>query len=82
MAADRAAFIEQSQSFNVYMANPTRSQLTSMHFYGWKKGLKTGIYYLRTKAAAEPIKFTITSPDASGASCGVKSAEGCSSCSG
>lgn len=59
MAADRGAFICQSQSLNLFMENPTYAKLTSMHFYGWKKGLKTGMYYLRTKAAADAIKFTV-----------------------
>eukprot|EP00494_Astrolonche_serrata_P030240 UN30507 len=59
MAADRGAFIDQSQSFNVHMRNVNRSKLTSMHFYGWKKGLKTGMYYLRTQAAADAIQFTV-----------------------
>ena len=59
MAAARGAFICQSQSMNIFMENATFSKLTSMHFYGWKKGLKTGMYYLRTKAAADAIKFTI-----------------------
>ncbi|KCV69971.1 ribonucleoside-diphosphate reductase subunit M1 [Fonticula alba] len=59
MAADRGAFIDQSQSLNIFIGEPTASRLTSMHFYGWKKGLKTGMYYLRTKPAAEAIKFTV-----------------------
>ena len=59
MAADRGAFIDQSQSLNIHMENASLGKLTSMHFYGWKKGLKTGMYYLRTKAAADPIKFTV-----------------------
>lgn len=59
MAADRGAFIDQSQSFNVFMATPTRQKITSMHYYGWKKGLKTGMYYLRTKPAAQAIQFTV-----------------------
>lgn len=59
MAADRGAYIDQSQSFNVHMANCTSGKLTSMHFYGWKAGLKTGMYYLRTKAAVDAIKFTV-----------------------
>ena len=59
MSADRGAYIDQSQSFNVHMQNPNFGKLTSMHFYAWKKGLKTGMYYLRTKAAADAIKFTI-----------------------
>lgn len=59
MAADRGAFIDQSQSMNVFMADASFSKLTSMHFYSWKKGLKTGLYYLRTRAAADAIKFTV-----------------------
>lgn len=59
MAADRGAFICQTQSLNLFIENPSFSKLTSMHFYAWKKGLKTGMYYLRTKAAAEAIKFTV-----------------------
>lgn len=59
MAADRGAYICQSQSLNIFMENATFSKLTSMHFYGWKKGLKTGMYYLRTKAATDAIKFTV-----------------------
>lgn len=59
MAADRAAFIDQSQSLNIHIREPTMGKLTSMHFYGWKKGLKTGMYYLRTQAAAAAIQFTI-----------------------
>ncbi|GAM24106.1 hypothetical protein SAMD00019534_072810 [Acytostelium subglobosum LB1] len=59
MAADRGAFIDQSQSFNVFIAEPTFPKLTSMHFYAWKKGLKTGMYYLRTRAAADAIQFTV-----------------------
>ncbi|KAH9947626.1 ribonucleotide reductase alpha subunit [Amylocystis lapponica] len=59
LAADRGAFICQSQSLNVHLQAPTTAQLTSMHFYGWKKGLKTGMYYLRTRPAAQAIQFTI-----------------------
>ncbi|KAJ1948360.1 ribonucleotide-diphosphate reductase subunit rnr1 [Linderina pennispora] len=59
MAADRGAYIDQSQSLNIHMDGPNYQKLTSMHFYGWKKGLKTGMYYLRTKPAADAIKFTI-----------------------
>ena len=61
LAADRGAFICQSQSLNVHLQAPTNGQLTSMHFYGWKKGLKTGMYYLRTRPAAQAIKFTVDS---------------------
>ncbi|MEO5893185.1 MAG: ribonucleoside-diphosphate reductase subunit alpha [Ferruginibacter sp.] len=59
MAADRGAFICQSQSLNLFVDSPTASKLTSMHFYGWKKGLKTGMYYLRTQAATQAVQFTI-----------------------
>nr|CAD7416609.1 unnamed protein product [Timema poppensis] len=59
MAADRGAFIDQSQSLNIHIAEPNFGKLTSMHFYGWKLGLKTGMYYLRTKPAADPIQFTL-----------------------
>ena len=59
MAADRGAYICQSQSLNIFMKNATNSKLTSMHFHAWKIGLKTGMYYLRTKAAVDAIKFTI-----------------------
>ncbi|KAL0134314.1 hypothetical protein PUN28_001250 [Cardiocondyla obscurior] len=59
MAADRGAFIDQSQSLNIHIGDPTTEKLTSMHFYGWKSGLKTGMYYLRTKPAANPIQFTV-----------------------
>ncbi len=59
MAADRGAYICQSQSLNIHIQNANVSKLTSMHFYAWKKGLKTGMYYLRTKAAVDAIKFTI-----------------------
>ena len=59
MAADRGAFICQSQSMNLFLKSPSAAQLSSMHFYAWKKGLKTGMYYLRSQAAVDPIKFTI-----------------------
>lgn len=58
-AADRGAYICQSQSLNIFMENANFAKLTSMHFYGWEKGLKTGMYYLRTKAAVDAIKFTV-----------------------
>jgi len=61
LAADRGPFIDQSQSLNLYMTNVNFSKLTAMHFHGWKRGLKTGMYYLRTQAAAEAIQFTIPS---------------------
>ncbi len=59
MAADRGAYICQSQSLNIFMENANFGKLTSMHFYAWKAGLKTGMYYLRTKAAADAVKFTV-----------------------
>jgi ribonucleoside-diphosphate reductase alpha chain len=59
MAADRGAFICQSQSLNLFVDAPTTSKLTSMHFYGWRKGLKTGMYYLRSKAASQAVQFTV-----------------------
>ena len=59
MAADRGAFICQSQSLNLFVDSPSISKLTSMHFYGWKKGLKTGMYYLRSQAATQAVQFTI-----------------------
>jgi ribonucleoside-diphosphate reductase alpha chain len=59
MAADRGPYICQSQSLNLFLADPDYRKLTSMHFYTWRKGLKTGIYYLRTKAVASAQKFTL-----------------------
>ena len=59
LAADRAAFIDQTQSLNLYLENPTHKNLSSMHFYAWKKGLKTGIYYLRSKAKAKAQQFSV-----------------------
>jgi ribonucleoside-diphosphate reductase alpha subunit len=60
MAADRGAFICQSQSLNLFVENANMGKLSSMHFYAWQKGLKTGMYYLRSKAAVDPIKFTLS----------------------
>merc|ERR1712137_1218076 len=59
MAADRGAYIDQSQSLNIHMTDATTAKLSSMHFHGWGLGLKTGMYYLRTKAATDAIKFTV-----------------------
>jgi ribonucleoside-diphosphate reductase alpha subunit len=59
MAADRGRFIDQSQSMNLFMESPTLSKLSSMHMYAWKQGLKTGMYYLRSKAKARPIQFSL-----------------------
>ncbi len=94
MAADRGAYIDQSQSLNIFMENANFSKLTSMHFYGWKAGLKTGMYYLRTKAAADAIKFTLdksamSAPKAkteeerqAEIACSLDDPEGCEMCSG
>ena len=93
-AADRGAFICQSQSLNIFMENANFGKLTSMHFYGWEKGLKTGMYYLRTKAATDAIKFTIdknvvneTAAEALEAqqaaiACSLDDPENCEMCSG
>jgi len=59
MAADRGAFIDQSQSLNLHLASPSYAKCTSMHFYAWQKGLKTGMYYLRTRPAVDAVKFTV-----------------------
>jgi ribonucleoside-diphosphate reductase alpha chain len=59
MAADRGAYICQSQSLNLFVDSPNTAKLTSMHFYAWKKGLKTGMYYLRTQAATQAVQFTV-----------------------
>lgn len=65
MAADRGAYICQSQSLNLFVESPTTNKLTSMHFYAWKKGLKTGMYYLRTQAATQAVQFTVEKSKAS-----------------
>jgi ribonucleotide reductase alpha subunit len=80
MAADRGAFICQSQSLNIFMENPTLAKLSSMHLYGWKKGLKTGMYYLRTRAKAKPIQVTV--PVDQAAACRRDNPESCMMCSG
>ena len=83
LAADRAPFVDQSQSMNVFMAEPTISKLTSLHFYTWMKGLKTGMYYLRSQAASEAIKFTVdaTTNHRKAAVCSRASNPNCDSCS-
>lgn len=93
-AADRGAYICQSQSLNIFMENANFGKLTSMHFYGWEKGLKTGMYYLRTKAATDAIKFTVDKnvtqePKAQSVedqqaaiACSLDDPEGCEMCSG
>jgi ribonucleoside-diphosphate reductase alpha chain len=96
MAADRGAYICQSQSLNLFIENPNFAKLTSMHFYAWKKGLKTGMYYLRTKAARDAIKFTVENASVkqsmtaqermeeqvSEIACSLDDPENCESCSG
>ena len=59
MSADRGAYIDQSQSLNIHMDTPNYGKLTSLHFYTWGKGLKTGMYYLRSRSAVDAIKFTV-----------------------
>ncbi len=85
MAADRGVFVDQSQSLNLFVVEPTIDKLTSMLFYGWKRGLKTGMYYLRTKPAMRAIQFSIAANMASSntsqksVSCAIS--EECLSCS-
>lgn len=95
MAADRGAYICQSQSLNIHISDPNFAKLTSMHFYAWKKGLKTGMYYLRTQAAAAPIQFTVekqaepalipvvksTEENLSDMACSLDNPDGCEACS-
>lgn len=91
MSADRGAFICQSQSLNLFVEQPNFAKLSSMHFYTWKKGLKTGMYYLRTKAATDAVKFTVDTDTMKQAatdkamaveqiSCSLDNPEGCISC--
>jgi ribonucleoside-diphosphate reductase alpha chain len=93
MAADRGAFIDQSQSLNIHIEDPNFGKLTSMHFYAWKRGLKTGMYYLRSRPAADAIKFTIDHDVRMNArktpeqqreaiACSLDDPEGCIACSG
>jgi ribonucleoside-diphosphate reductase alpha chain len=77
LAADRAPFVCQSQSLNLFVSEPTYARVTSMHFHAWKKGLKTGCYYLRTKAVASAQKFTVEPPQGAPS----KSEEECLMCS-
>ncbi len=92
-ASDRGAYICQSQSLNIFMENANFGKLTSMHFYGWEKGLKTGMYYLRTKAATDAIKFTVdkamvydstsdTADQQNAIACSLEDPENCEMCSG
>ena len=90
MAADRGAYIDQSQSLNIFMENPSLAKLSSMHMYGWKKGLKTGMYYLRTRAKARAQQVTVpvgvqrTHPPTPEQilACSRENPEGCLMCSG
>jgi len=93
MAADRGAFIDQSQSFNIFVGEPNFATLTAIHFYGWKKGLKTGMYYLRTKPACNAIQFTVDqeklkeklkdrAQNEADMLCSIDNKEACVSCSG
>ncbi len=93
LASDRGAYICQSQSLNIFMENANFGKLTSMHFYGWEKGLKTGMYYLRTKAATDAIKFTVdkamvydsttdTTDQQNAIACSLEDPENCEMCSG
>ena len=82
MATDRAVFVCQSQSMNIHMANPSIDQLASLHLYAWKRGLKTGMYYLRTKAAKESVKVTVSEQIANDATaCSIDNPEACDVCS-
>jgi len=84
MSADRGAFIDQSQSLNIFMENPSLAKLSSMHLYGWKKGLKTGMYYLRTRAKARAQQVTVPvapSPEQVLA-CSLANPGACDMCSG
>ncbi|MFK5969299.1 MAG: ribonucleoside-diphosphate reductase subunit alpha [Candidatus Marithrix sp.] len=83
MSADRGAFVDQSQSFNVFIKNPNFGSLTSMHFYAWKHGLKTGMYYLRTRPAVDAIKFTVDQNSLQQQiTCSIENREACEMCSG
>jgi len=84
MAADRGAYIDQSQSLNIFMENPTMAKLSSMHMYGWKKGLKTGMYYLRTraKARAQQVTVPVAPTKEQKLACSLANPESCEMCSG
>jgi ribonucleotide reductase alpha subunit len=90
MAADRGAYIDQSQSLNIFMENPSLAKLSSMHMYGWKKGLKTGMYYLRTRAKARAQQVTVPVVQQLSSqptqeqilACSRENPEGCLMCSG
>ena len=81
MSADRGAFIDQSQSLNIFMEDPSLAKLSSMHMYGWKKGLKTGMYYLRTRPKAKPQQVTVP-VSAEALACSLANPGACEMCSG
>jgi ribonucleoside-diphosphate reductase alpha subunit len=80
MSADRGVFVDQSQSLNIFMENPSLAKLSSMHLYGWKKGLKTGMYYLRTRSKAKAQQVTV--PLQAAEACRRDNPESCQMCSG
>jgi ribonucleotide reductase alpha subunit len=87
MSADRARFVDQTQSLNVYMASPTIAKLSSMHFYAWKLKLKTGMYYLRSKPASNAQQFSIQKNTTKTTIeeqliCSIDNRDACQSCSG
>ena len=79
MAADRAVFIDQSQSLNLFVQSPNIGKLSSMYMYAWKKGLKT-TYYLRSRPATEISKTTVSVPSAQSVSCSLENPQACESC--
>ena len=82
-AAERQEFICQSQSLNIFMKDANFGKLTSMHFYGWEKGLKTGMYYLRSQAATDAIKFTLdktSSENLEAIACSIDNPDDCEAC--
>jgi ribonucleotide reductase alpha subunit len=83
MSADRGAYIDQSQSLNIFMEDPSMAKLSSMHMYGWKKGLKTGMYYLRTRPKARPQQVTVpVAEQLSPLACSLANPGSCEMCSG
>jgi ribonucleotide reductase alpha subunit len=83
MSADRGAYIDQSQSLNIFMENPSMAKLSSMHLFGWKKGLKTGMYYLRTRAKARAQQVTVpVAQQPTKEACSLANPESCEMCSG
>lgn len=83
LSRDRGAFVDHSQSLNIYIETPTIAKLSSMHFYGWKQGLKTGMYYLRSQPAVTPEQITVTSVSAQEQLiCSIENKDACMSCSG